>query len=77
MKNTALPVRKTPSPNADSTDWLDSRRTRGVGPAMRTTRSGRYLDIEITLGQRADQVKADMPVSSRPMSSFWIWLVPS
>jgi hypothetical protein len=21
--------------------------------------------------------KAEMPVSARPMSSFWIWLVPS
>ena len=77
VKKTALPVRNTPSPNADSTDWLESRRTSGVGPARRTTRSGRYLDIETTLGQDADQVKADIPVSSRPMSSFWIWLVPS
>ena len=77
MKKTALPVRKTPSPNAESTDWLDSRRTRGVGPAMRATRSDRYLDIKRTLGQGGDHVKADIPVSARPMSSFWIWEVPS
>ena len=77
VKKTALPVRKTPSPNAESTDWLDSRRTRGVGPASRATRSGRYLDIKKTLGQDRDQVKADIPVSARPISSFWICEVPS
>jgi hypothetical protein len=77
VKNTALPVRKTPSPNAESTDWLERRRTSGVGPARRATRSGRYLDIKRTLDRRHHQVKADIPVSARPMSSFWIWLVPS
>ena len=49
VKKTALPVRKTPSPKADSTDCVDSRRTSGVGPASRSTLGGRCLDIKITL----------------------------
>ena len=27
--------------------------------------------------ERVTQTNAEMPVSARPMSSFWIWLVPS
>ena len=27
--------------------------------------------------ERVTQTNAEMPVSSRPMSSFWTWLVPS
>src|SRR4051812_6518078 len=49
VKKTALPVRKTPSPTAESTDCEESRRISGVGPASRTTRP-KYLDIKVTLG---------------------------
>src|SRR4051794_10153747 len=49
VKYTALPVRKTPSPNADRTDWVDNLRMSGVGPAIRSRTADRSLDIERTV----------------------------
>ncbi len=43
VKNTALPVRKAPSPNAESTDWPAKLRTSGVGPIIRVRRSRSWV----------------------------------
>jgi hypothetical protein len=37
----------------------------------------RAVDEDDRLGHSAPYVNAFSPVSSRPMMSFWIWLVPS
>ena len=39
VKKTALPVRKAPSPKAESTDWPARLRTSGVGPTILVSRS--------------------------------------
>ena len=39
VKNTALPVRKAPSPKAEITDWPARLRTSGVGPTILVSRS--------------------------------------